>query len=144
MRRHVRNSILRKSYCNFSEPKVLLLVDFVMRKTTARYDGRRSNSFPSTSFCRCRALDRRVNFSEFGHPRPPDNIPGKADLGAPRHFVPNAVTLKSPPHVFRHQQRPIPKVPQFSIFVRAEPAPKIEISKLWFHCHRRWRKIRQE
>jgi hypothetical protein len=35
-------------------------------KTSAQFGRRRSNSFPSSPFCRCHAFNRQVNFSDLG------------------------------------------------------------------------------
>lgn len=46
----------------FFNTQTLWLLLSAKRRTTARFDGPRSNGFLSTPFCEGRAFDRRVNF----------------------------------------------------------------------------------
>lgn len=65
---------------DFQNPKFSQL-GFINCNMTSQYDDHPLNGFLSTPFCRCRALDREVNFSDFGAPVSPDNIPRKGYPG---------------------------------------------------------------
>jgi hypothetical protein len=44
---------------------------------TAQFDGRQSNGFPSTPFCKCRAFDRQLNFLDWRAPLSSQHNSGK-------------------------------------------------------------------
>lgn len=112
-------------------------------KTTTQYCGSRSSSFPSAPFCICWALDWQVNFSDWGHGLPSENIPGEAYLCL-LPFIRCSGTEISIAHISSLAVAKLKNTThssKFSMFVGAQLAHKDEISRsvMTVRSYRHWR-----